>query len=261
MKKTLSRISQNSGPAALFVAVLALIVSTAGVATAVSFKGPSTKPRPYGVLVLNKHKKFPASVIPKVKSAKRADVLGSKGLEQLADGCAPDSKDVGSFCIEGGLYPVPAADDGKTDFFYATKKCESIGGWLPTASELLGAVDQISLASTIDDGIGNASIDEVPGDGLKDRREMTSTLVTTAAGSGAAGSEGVTPGSLGDPNQNESNPIPQPANPQPNTLQYVTVYDNHDLGGFAGSAPVTQPERFRCAFAKQQARDQRAPVQ
>jgi hypothetical protein len=36
----------------------------------------------------------------------------------------------------------------------------------------------------------------------------------------------------------------------PDTLQYVTVYDNHEQGGFAGSKPVGQSESFRCAFAK-----------
>jgi len=38
-----------------------------------------------------------------------------------------------------------------------------------------------------------------------------------------------------------------PANPSPETLQYVTVYDNGNRGGFAGSKPVAQAETFRCA--------------
>ena len=42
-----------------------------------------------------------------------------------------------------------------------------------------------------------------------------------------------------------------PANPSPDTLQYVTVYDNHDKGGFAG-ASRSEPETFRCAFDKAQ---------
>jgi hypothetical protein len=42
------------------------------------------------------------------------------------------------------------------------------------------------------------------------------------------------------------------ANPSPETLQYVTVYDNGDKGGFAGSKPVSQPETFRCGFEKRQ---------
>jgi hypothetical protein len=32
----------------------------------------------------------------------------------------------------------------------------------------------------------------------------------------------------------------------------VTVYDNAERGGFAGSKPVGQPESFRCAFNKAQ---------
>ena len=46
--------------------------------------------------------------------------------------------------------------------------------------------------------------------------------------------------------------MPLPANPRPDTLQYVTVYDNGDKGGFAGSKPVSQPEKFRCGFNKAQ---------
>jgi hypothetical protein len=79
---------------------------------------------------------------------------------------------------------------------------------------------------------------------------MSATRVTTAAGSDAAGSEGVSTGATGNPNVGQPNPTPQPAVPRPETLQYVTVYDNHDKGGFAGSEPVSQPENFRCAFEK-----------
>ena len=50
----------------------------------------------------------------------------------------------------------------------------------------------------------------------------------------------------------EPDPTPLPASPSPETLQYVTVYDNGDHGGFAGAAPVGQPENFRCAFNKAQ---------
>ena len=59
-------------------------------------------------------------------------------------------------------------------------------------------------------------------------------------------------GSKGDPKAGEPDPVPLPANPSPQSLQYVTVYDNHDKGGFAGSKPVGQPENFRCGFNKQQ---------
>ena len=76
---------------------------------------------------------------------------------------------------------------------------------------------------------------------------MSSTLTTTASGSRAAGSQGVSEGSRGNPRTGEPNPNPVPANPSPETLQYVTVYDNGNRGGFAGSKPVAQAETFRCA--------------
>jgi hypothetical protein len=82
--------------------------------------------------------------------------------------------------------------------------------------------------------------------------EPLATLVTTQAGSSAAGSQGVSDGAKGDPKAGEPDPVPQPANPSPETLQYVTVYDNGDKGGFAGSKPVSQPETFRCGFEKRQ---------
>lgn len=253
------RFARNSGPAAMIVALLALTVATAGVANAVSkkAKSPSTKPRAYGLLLLNKKKKYPSSVIPTVRKARNSDRLGGVSASKLIDNCAPDSVDLGTYCMMAGPYPLAAEDEGKSNYFFATRTCAEMGGWLPSAEELVGAVDRVRLSSTIDDSPVTASIDEDTTDGLKDRREMSATLVTTAAGSSSAGSQGVTAGSLGDPRSGEPNPTPLPANPQPEDLQYVTVYDNKNLGGFAGSKPVSQPERFRCAFNKSQARDQR----
>lgn len=257
MRSLYKRIGRNSGPAALIVAIVAVVISTAGVATAVTMKGPSTKPRPYGVLVLNKKKQYPASVIPKVRKARNADRLGGRSLAQMTDGCAADSVDMGTYCIMASPYPLTNDEEGKNNYFFATRTCAAMGGWLPSAEELLGAVDRIKLASTIDDSATTASIDEDASDGLKDRREMSSTLVTTSSGSSASGSQGVTAGSLGDPRQGEPDPVPLPSNPQPETLQYVTVYDNKNAGGFAGSKPVSEAERFRCAFSESQARAQR----
>ncbi len=59
---------------------------------------------------------------------------------------------------------------------------------------------------------------------------MSSTLVTTEAGSAAAGSEGVSEGATGNPRQGQANPVPLPANPLPESLQYVTVYNNDTQG-------------------------------
>ena len=86
----------------------------------------------------------------------------------------------------------------------------------------------MKLESTIHDSQLTATIDLDPSRGLKDEREMSSTLVTTEAGSAAAGFEGVSEGATGNPRQGQPNPVPLPANPLPESLQYVTVYDNNN---------------------------------
>jgi len=214
--------------------------------------GPSTRPRPLGILRLDRRKRFPASVLPKVAAARSADRLGGATREQLTLQCAPTTIDMGTWCIDASPYPVPPEDAGKDDFLYATRTCAAAGGWLPSAAQLIGAVDRVKLAGTIDDSELTATIDEDPADGRKDQREMSSTLFTTIAGSSAAGSQGVTSGSRGNPLSGEPDPQPRPADPQPSTVQYMTVYDNRDKGGFAGGKPINSPERFRCAYAKPQ---------
>jgi hypothetical protein len=243
--------------AALAVAVLAMAGSMTGVSDAVRkkvFPGASTKPRAYGILRLNKHKKFPASAIPKVRAARRADRIGGKRLKDLTTDCAPNTVDFGTWCLMNAPYGLSNDEVGKNDYFFATQKCVDLGGYLPTAGQLIGAAPRVKLASKINDSQLTASIDLDPTDGLKDRREMSSTLTTVSAGSSAAGSEGVSEGSKGDPKQGEPDPVPLPENPRPDTLQYITVYDNGDKGGFAGSKPVSQTENFRCAFDKAQGR-------
>jgi hypothetical protein len=213
---------------------------------------PSLSPKPYGILRLSRTKKFPASVIPKVAAARTADTLGGAKRQDLALNCPSDTADLGTWCLQTATYTVPNDQVGKNDFMYASKACVDQGGWLPSAAQLIGAASRVKLSSTIDDNESTASIDIGPGDGLKDAREMSSSLFTTTAGDSAAGSEGVTAGSTGDPRQNEPNPVPQPADPEPGTLDYMTVYDNRDLGGFAGGEPVGKAEKFRCAFNKVQ---------
>jgi hypothetical protein len=243
--------------AALAVAVLSVAFSMTGVSDAVRkhvFPGASTKPRPYGILRLDKHMRFPASAIPKVRSARRADRLGGKRLKDLTTACAPNTVDLGSWCLMNETYSLSSQEIGKNDYFFASQKCVELGGYMPTAGQLIGAAARVKLASKIHDSELSASIDIDPTNGLKDRREMSSTLTTVAAGSSAAGSEGVSEGSRGDPKQGEPDPVPLPENPRPETLQYITVYDNGDKGGFAGSKPVSQTENFRCAFDKTQGR-------
>jgi hypothetical protein len=237
------------------VALVALVLSTTGLADAarravvatIAGHPVSAKPHAGGVLLLGPGGKFPAAAIPTVRNASR---VGGRTVAQLEGSCRPATVDVGTWCLESTPFPLTKEDRGKNNFIWASKKCEEEGGWLPSASELLGGAERVKLDSTIHDSQLTASIDLDPTRGLKDLREMSSSLVTTEAGPEAAGSEGVSEGATGNPRQGQSNPVPLPANPLPETLQYVTVYDNHNLGGFAGSEPVQSPESFRCAYEK-----------
>ncbi|MGO9322831.1 MAG: hypothetical protein ACLQBY_18800 [Solirubrobacteraceae bacterium] len=237
----------------MIVALVALVLSTTGLAnaagraviSAIDGHPISTTPHAGGLLLLGRNRKFPASAIPTVKDASR---VGGKTAEELAGTCPPATVDLGTWCLDSAPYPLTNAEAGKNNFIWASKACEAEGGWLPSASELVGAAERVKLESTIHDSPLTATINQDPSRGLKDEREMSSSLVTTEAGSAAAGSEGVSEGATGDPRQGQPNPIPLPANSLPESLQYVTVYDNGNNGGFAGSEPVSAPENFRCAF-------------
>jgi len=240
---------------ALVISLLALVFSTTGLAdaarhavvSAIAGHPVSSKPYAGGVLLLGANKKFPASAIPTVRNASRVDNLTA---DQLAGTCPPATVDLGTWCLDTAPYPLTNAQAGKNNFIFASKACQQEGGWLPSASELLGAAERVKLESTIHDSRLTATINLDPSRGLKDEREMSSTLVTTEAGSAAAGFEGVSEGATGNPRQGQANPIPLPANPLPQSLQYVTVYSDGGKGGFAGSEPVTNPENFRCGFNK-----------
>lgn len=249
-----ARLSRHAGPAALIVSVVALLASVSGVADAARSQmvRAFAKPKANAVLKLDKRKRFPASVIPKVRSARQADTLEGQSADALTGKCDPTAVDLGTWCLLASPYPLEDSEVGRNDYAFASQKCVELGGYLPTAAQLIGAAARVKLSSTIDDSPLNASIDQDAGDGLRDRREMSATLATTQAGSSAAGSQGVSEGSKGDPKAGEPDPVPQPANPSPESLQYVTVYDNRDKGGFAGSRPVAQAEAFRCGFDKRQ---------
>jgi hypothetical protein len=239
----------------MLVALVALVLSTTGLADAarnavvsvVAGHPISAKPRAGGILLLGRNRKFPAAAIPTVRNAAR---VGGRTVAQLEGSCPPTTVDIGTWCLESTPFPLTKEDVGKNNFVFASKTCEKAGGWLPSAAELLGGAERVKLESTIHDSQLTATIPLDPTRGLKDEREMSSTLVTTEAGSEAAGSEGVSEGATGNPRQGQSNPVPLPANPLPETLQYVTVYDNGNRGGFAGSEPVGNPENFRCAYDK-----------
>jgi hypothetical protein len=157
----------------------------------------------------------------------------------------------GTWCLEAAPHPIPPDDLGENDYFYATRTCAREGGWLPSAAQLIGAADKASLQSTADDDPRTSGAEEEPSAnrGIKDKREMSADLFTTTAGSSAAGSEGVSEMARGNASIGEPDPVPMPADPAPNTLDYITVYDDHNHGGFAGGEPVSQPESFRCAYA------------
>jgi hypothetical protein len=193
---------------------------------------------------------IPAKLLPPVERAQDANKVGGKTAGALAPTCPPMTADLGTWCLMINPYSLTAGQAGDNDYFWATQACVKMGGYLPTAAQLIGAAKEVMLESTINDNPATATIETDPTMGLQDQREMSATLVTIAAGSDAAGSEGVSVGSTGNPMEDQPNPTPEPADPEPQTLQYVTVYSNHTKGGFAGSEPVSQPENFRCAFGK-----------
>jgi hypothetical protein len=246
------RLLRRPSPA-MVVALIALVLSTTGAAdaarnaviSAIDGHVISTKPHAGGVLVLGRNGKFPAAAIPTVRNASRLD---GKTSEELAGTCPPNTVDLGTWCIDSAPYPLTKEDTGKNNFIWASKACEAEGGWLPDASELVGAAERIKLEGKHTESQDTATVDLDPSRGLKEEREMSSSLVTTEAGSAAAGFEGIAEGSTGNPRQGQANPIPLKEDPLPESLQYVTVYSNDQKGGFAGSQPVNEPENFRCAF-------------
>jgi hypothetical protein len=232
--------------AALAISMVAMVMSVSGVGAASNHRRSAA-----GQIVrLGPGGRIPASLLPTVQHAREADKLNGQTASQLTPSCAPDTVDLGTWCLMSAPYSLTDAQIGKNNYFFATQACVAMGGYLPTAAQLIGAANRVPLESVIHDSPTTATVPQDPTHGLKDQREMSATLVTTAGGSDAAGSEGVSEGSTGDPTLGEPNPIPQPAVPQPETLQYVTVYDNFQKGGFAGSKPVSAPENFRCAFNK-----------
>jgi hypothetical protein len=243
----------------LVISILALILATTPLADAArqavkhALAGPkidghrlSTKPYAGGVLLLGKNKKFPAAAIPTVKNAGQ---VGGMNLDELSS-CPGPTVDLGTWCLDTSPYPLTNKQAGENNWFWASQACVEQGGFLPSASQLVGAAKRVKLESTIHDNPDTATVEQDPSVGLKDQREMSSTLITTQAGSDAAGSEGVSAGATGNPRTGEPNPVPVPAVPEPETAQYVTVYSNATKGGLAGSEPVSQPENFRCGFYK-----------
>ncbi len=232
-----SRLTAIAAWSALAFSLAALLFAGAVVSDAAKrLPGASLKPRKFGILRLDRKKKFPASVLP----------------AKVFDRCSPETVKIGTVCMMTNPYPLEREEIGRNDFFFATQKCAELGGYLPTAAQLIGAAPYVKLAGRVDDNEVTASTDVDATDGLKDRREMSASLSTISSGGRAAGSQGVSDVSRGDPKVGEPDPAPLPADPAPETLHYITVYDNGDHGGFAGGKPVGQTENFRCAFNRAQ---------
>src|SRR5262249_58608815 len=86
--------------------------------------------------------------------------LGAR-LEKLKLSCPiPDAVDLGTWCLESGLHPVPPRDIGENNYVYAAKTCVREGGWLPSAAQLIGAASRAKLQSTIDDNSTTSGRDE-----------------------------------------------------------------------------------------------------
>jgi hypothetical protein len=215
------------------VSYAALIVAVAALVFAVTGQGQAGQPE------------FAAHASKAAKSKKK------KSARTAVQCPVSPAVTFGSWCLESSPHPIPASAVGQNNYFYATQTCVKEGGWLPSAAQLIGAAPQVALQSTIDDNPATSGAEEFPNAnrGILDKREMTGDLFTTTAGAEAAGSEGVTVGSRGNTSTGEPDPTPAPANPSPETLDYITVYDNHNMGGFAGGEPVSKPESFRCAYA------------
>jgi hypothetical protein len=247
--------------AALGVSLLALIFSMGGLAPANPSQNQGQKQATAEKQAAGKKRAAAkkqaanqqAAAKKRAAASRQAIAKLNKRINGLKAQCpVSNAIDLGTWCLESTTYRVPAQDAGKNNYLYASQKCVEEGGWLPSAAQLVGAAPFASLKSTIDDSPASSAVSEFPepANGIKDEREMTGDLFTIGAGSRSAGSEGVTVGSKGTGNLSEPNPVPIPAEPFPETLDYVTVYDNHNIGGFAGGEPVTKAENFRCAYAK-----------
>ena len=210
------------GVLALLIAATAVAFVATGTSLAGSQVGATTKPQPRKVLRLDANARFPAEAIPTVDRAKVALRIGKLRAQNAVLGCPSGAVDLGTWCMDRGVR-------GVASFGLASRICVRQGGRLPTAGQLVGAAAKLRLSSRADDRPSKAPVDPSG----RDLRELSSTVVTATTGSAAAGSF---------------------KNTAPSTLQYVTVFDNGDVGGFAGGVAVGTPERFRCAYRERQPR-------
>lgn len=215
------------GGLALLCASTAVVFSAADVSVGDGGLRATREPEPNRVLRLGADKRFPADAIPTVAKARTTSRVGRLTQQRVRATCGAQTVDLGTWCLD-------QAARGTATYAAAGRQCEAIGGYLPTAAELIGAAPRVRLSGRLDDSPSSAQVDPAG----RDLRELSADLFTTTTGSSAAGSY---------------------ADPTPSGLQAVTVYDNGDRGGFAGGVPVATSERFRCAYIQRQAGP--APVQ
>lgn len=207
------------GGIALALSALAVASATTDVSFGSNDRSATPDPQPDRVLRLGHDKRFPPEAIPTVAKAQRTDSVGRMTLAGARDRCPPSAVGIGTWCID-------ATVRGTADYAAASRACVRVGGYLPSAAELVGAAPRVRLSSRLDDDAGKALVDPSR---RRDLRELSADLFTTTTGPAAAGSSTA---------------------PAPATLQAVTVVDNRNRGGAAGGVPVGTPERFRCAYVK-----------
>lgn len=222
-----SRTASVLGGLALVCASGAVVFSATDISVGNGGLRATKQPEPNRVLRLGADQRFPAEAIPTVAKADTTSQVGRLTEQRARSACSAQMVNLGTWCLDRSAR-------GTATYAAASRQCEAVGGYLPTAAELIGAAPRARLSGRIDDHPSKAQIDPAG----HDRRELSSDLFTTTTGSAAAGSH---------------------ANPAPASLQAVTVYDNGNQGGFAGGVSVATPERFRCAYVKRQAGP--APVQ
>ena len=130
---------QVSGSAAVAIAVAALVSSMAGLGRA----GTTVIERPAA------HKHHTAAKKKPTKAAKQAPA-------KLV--CEPLTVDLGTYCMDRPPQPIPPADVGQNNYFYASQVCTAAGGWLPSAAQLIGAAKVVPLESTIHDSSATATV-------------------------------------------------------------------------------------------------------
>lgn len=214
------------GGLALLCASAAVVFSVADASVGDGAVRATREPEPNRVLRLGADKRFSADAIPTVAKARTTGRVGRLTERRARIACGPETVDLRTWCLDKGVR-------GTATYAAASRRCAAVGGYLPTAAELIGAAPRVRLSGRLDDHPSRAQIDPA----RRDRRELSADLFTTTTGSAAAGSTG---------------------NPVPASLQAVTVYDNGDRGGFGGGVSVATPERFRCAYIKRQAGPERA---